>query len=368
MNIATAILFYSFVASTAILVFYYLFFFLRLKKKSPVGQTNNSGGISVIISSKNDSDNLEKNLPFILEQNYDNFEVIVVNDGADEQTDQVLFELKQNHPNLHVTHITDSQKTYSGKKLPLTLGIKKAANTQLILTDADCCPKSKNWLRSISDHFNKDIVIGYSPYTKEKGLLNMLIRYDATQIGQQYLSFAMAGFPYMGVGRNLGYNKDFFFKVGGFRNQYHIPAGDDDLFVNKFITKNNFSVVTIEDSFMYSEPSKNWRMWWKQKRRHLSTANNYKLETKMLLGFYHLSQITFYLSLILLLVNRIALPIVLGIYFGKTIIQLLISSSGFKKLKGSDLLALSPIYEPLLLLMSILVTFSLRFSNKIKWR
>jgi len=368
MNTATAILFYSFIASTAILIFYYLYFFLKLGKYESDGSANKNIPLSVIICSKNDGHHLEKNLPIILTQDYPEYEVVVVNDGADESTDKILFDLQQQHPHLKMPHITDDQKTFSGKKLPLTLGIKKAQHNHLVFTDADCHPSSNNWLREIAQNFDKRFVIGFSPYEKNGGLLNKLIRFDATQVGVQYLSFAMAGVPYMGVGRNLAYTKDSFFGDGGFRSQYHIPSGDDDLFVNKFVTNDNFRLAISEDSFVTSIPDTEWRSWWRQKRRHLSTATHYQMKTKLLLGLYHSAQFIFYLTLCLLLINQIALIIVLSILLGKTIIQLLISSPAFKKLKGSDLLALSPIYEPLLLIMGVLVTFSLRFSNKIKWK
>jgi len=368
MNIATAILFYSFVCSCVVLITYYLYFFIRIGRTKKSGYTDALPPISVVISARNEGANLAKNIPLILEQDYPEFEVVVVNDDSSDNTDDIIHKLMNNHSNLEITHINSTQKTFSGKKLPLTLGIKKAKYDRLIFTDADCYPESKSWLKEMASAYDREFVIGYSPYAKSKGLLNKIIRYDATQIGILYLSFAMAGKPYMGVGRNLGYSKTKFFEVGGFRTQYHIPSGDDDLFVNQFVKKDNYRVIFTKDSFMTSFPNSTWKGWWKQKRRHLSTANNYKLGSKLLLGIYHTAQIIFFISLILLLVNQISLKVVLSLFLGKTIIQLLISSPAYSKLKGRDLLALSPIYEPILLIFGILVTVSLRFSKNIKWK
>jgi len=368
MNIATAILFYSFITSCVVLLFYYINFFLKLSKESQQKTEGNLPPISIVIAARNESKNLTKNIPIFLTQDYPDFEVVVVNDDSKDNTDEIMHAMMKEHDNLEVTHINSTQKTFSGKKLPLTLGIKKAKYERIIFTDADCFPKSNQWLKTMARSYDKDFVIGYSPYAKTKGLLNSIIRFDAVQIGLQYLSFAKAGLPYMGVGRNLGYRKEKFFSVGGFRSQYHIPSGDDDLFVNQFIKKDNYRIEYDQASFIYSEPNRTWPGWWKQKRRHLSTANYYKFSTKFLLGTYHLAQIVFYLSLILLLVNHISIIVVLSLFLGKTIIQLLISSRAFPKLEGRDLVALIPIYEPVLLILGILVTVSLRFSKNIKWK
>jgi hypothetical protein len=82
-----------------------------------------------------------------------------------------------------------------------------------------------------------EIVIGYGAYNKRPGLLNKIIRFETFHSALQYLSFALAGTPYMGVGRNLSYKKDVFLRNKGFSSINHIPGGDDDLFINKVANK-----------------------------------------------------------------------------------------------------------------------------------
>lgn len=367
MNLATSILFYTYLASAAVLVIYYLVFFSKLLKRKDESPRK-SEPISVVIAARNEGENLKENLPKILEQDYPNFEVVVINDSSFDITETVIYDLQLQYPHLKMTNIEESQKTFSGKKLPLTLGFKKAEHNNLLLTDADCYPLSNQWLKRMSSGYDKDFVIGYSPYRKSKGILNQLIRLDNTFSGQMYISMALSGQAYMGVGRNLGYKKDWFFQQGGFRSQYHIPSGDDDLLVNKFVKKDNYSVVLSEESMTETPTKKSLSEWYKQKRRHLSTSTHYKSKTKFLLGLYHSAQVLFYLCLILLMINKIALWWGLGAFATKTIIQLLISSKGFKKLKAGDLVALIPIYEPILLTLAGVVTLSLRFSKNIKWK
>jgi hypothetical protein len=100
------------------------------------------------------------------------------------------------------------------------------------------------------------------------------------------MSYALAGTPYMGVGRNLAYKKNVFFRNKGFSNINYIPSGDDDLFINKVANKKNTAIVVDKDAFTLSDPKKTWRDWKRQKNRHYSTGKFYKSSHKFLLGLY----------------------------------------------------------------------------------
>src|SRR5690606_33778770 len=122
-----------------------------------------------------------------------------------------------------------------GKKYGLTLGIKAASHEWILLTDADCRPNSRRWIRSMSRYFDEDtqFVLGFSPYRATAGLLNLFIRFETMLTAIQYFSFGWLGNPYMGVGRNLAYRKSKFLEEKGFNNFLHVTGGDDDLFVNQ---------------------------------------------------------------------------------------------------------------------------------------
>src|SRR6185436_19414615 len=123
---------------------------------------------------------------------------------------------------------------------------------------------------------NVEIVLGYGAYHKTKGLLNKLIRFETFHTALQYLSYALAGVPYMGVGRNLSYKKDLFLRNKGFASINHVPSGDDDLFINKVATKKNTKVLIDRDAITRSIPKTTWGAWLRQKARHYTTARYYK--------------------------------------------------------------------------------------------
>jgi hypothetical protein len=87
----------------------------------------------------------------------------------------------------------------------------------------------------------------------------------------------------MGVGRNLAYHKDLFFKIGGFKSHYSLASGDDDLFVNQVANARNTIAIATPESQTISLPKETWGAWFTQKRRHFSTSGMYKASHKLML-------------------------------------------------------------------------------------
>jgi hypothetical protein len=191
----------------------------------------------------------------------------------------------------------------------------------------------------MQDGFREDteIVLGYGSYFKRPGLLNKLIRFETFHTALQYLSYALAGMPYMGVGRNLSYKKDLFFKNKGFSALNQIPGGDDDLFINKVATKTNTAIVIDEEAHTLSEPKKKWSHWWNQKLRHYSTAKYYKPKFKFLLGLYTTIQILMWplLAASIILFHTWWIP--LAVFGFRAIIQGFILYKSMRKLNEGDL-------------------------------
>jgi glycosyltransferase involved in cell wall biosynthesis len=289
--------------SFVLIQFLYVFFIHRkfaFYQETPVSTDLKMPPVSIIIAARNESDNLYENLPSILCQNYPEFEVIVVNNQSIDDSSWLLTAFCQQFPNLRVVELGRNKHLRPGKKLPITLAIKAAKYEHFVLTDADCKPTSSNWLRLIASKFNdqKQIVIGYAPFTKSKGIINKIIRFDTAWIGVSYLSMAMAKLPYMGVGRNMAYTKSVFNSVNGFKSHYSIPSGDDDLFIQEAAKKNNYTIQIDADSHCYSPASTSWSRWVYQKSRHYSTSSRYKKFKKFLLGIYPLTLILMWTSVI----------------------------------------------------------------------
>lgn len=293
------IIFCAFVFTLLVQLFYYLFFYSRVTlKRKPAEQKSETGlpPVSVVICARDEELNLKAFLPSVLEQDYPNYEVIVVNDCSTDDTDIVLDLFSKKYEHLRVTTIKQDEKFTHGKKLALTVGIKAAKHDWLLLTDADCKAVSNKWLSTMASNFtdNCEIVLGYGGYFPQKGFLNMLIRYDAFFVALQYLSFALAGKPFMGVGRNLAYRKELFFRNKGFASHSHIFSGDDDLFVHQAATRSNTCVEFRHESHTLSNPKETLKAWFKQKRRHFTTGPHYRAGIKLILAIEPFSRILFW--------------------------------------------------------------------------
>lgn len=286
------------IVSAAIQLLYYLFFYIRIafvKRKKKLQSA--PFPVSVIICAKNEEYNLKKNLRLVLEQNYPEFEVVVVNDCSQDDTDFYVTHLQRDYPHLRYTKIHEDPKFKHNKKLAVTIGIKAAKYDVFAFIDADCYPASQNWLFDMCAEFtnNKSIVLGYGAYEMSSGLLDKLVRYDTYSIALQYLSFAHAGIPYMGVGRNLAYSRSAYLHSSRFTNHSHIQSGDDDLFIAEVARGENTAICLESSSFTYSEQVTTFREWCVQKRRHLTTSVRYSLLHRFLLILEPLSRLLFYI-------------------------------------------------------------------------
>ncbi len=365
------ILFCAFVLVIIDQLYYYWFVFAKLAfYEMPKGKQN-KGAVSVVICAKNEYSNLKKNLPQILDQDYPDFEVIVVNDASDDYTHELLEDMDREYPHLKIVNIRENLNFFSGKKFALSIGIKSAKNDLLLLTDADCYPNSKHWISKMAEPFTSkkvEIVLGYGPYEKKSGLLNTLIRFDTVHVAMQYFSFALKRKTYMGVGRNLAYRKSLFLKSKGFIAHYKLMSGDDDLFINSVSTKTNTRIQIHPDSYTYSEPETTYGKWVNQKRRHLSTAKYYKPKFKLLLGKYAFSQILMYGFFVILLISNYFVLLVLGLLLIRFISQFIIMKKCMNHLKEHNLLLFSPILELMLFLNHFLLSASNVISKQNKWK
>ena len=349
-------------------LFYYLFFYIRIAKKPEINP-NHLPPTSVIICARNEEENLKKHLPSILNQNYPQYEVIVVNDASEDDSVWVLEGLAKQYPHLKVSTIKKEEKFNHNKKLAVTIGIKAATYEHLLFTDADCETISPEWIRQMMQTYKPqtEIVLGYGGYTKTKGFLNKLIRFDSLFIAMQYFGFAKAGIPYMGVGRNLSYKKSLFFKNKGFANHASLQSGDDDLFVNETATKQNTEINT--SAHTRSEAKKSFSLWILQKKRHQSTFKRYKKSHQFLLSLEPISRVLFYLLIpALLIIDLKTYPIVVAVFIVRLIILVLTYYFSTKTLKEQDLLLLSPLFDIVYLFIDLIIKLSRNPHQQNKWK
>ncbi|HNQ27849.1 MAG TPA: glycosyltransferase [Aquaticitalea sp.] len=352
------------------IVFYCIVFGAFAYSKTESGDASLKS-VSVLICAKNEAKNLKKNLPFIIEQDYPKYEIVLINDGSTDDTLSVMEDFKQQHQNIKIVNVKSIEAFWGNKKYALTLGIKAATHEQLLFTDADCKPVSNQWIKEMAGHFSdgRSIVLGYGAYKKKpKSFLNKLIRYETLLTAIQYFSLARIGDPYMAVGRNLAYTKSAFFEARGFMFHMNIKSGDDDLFVNQTGNSNNTAICTTKNSFTESSPKKTYSDWILQKRRHISTAKHYKMKHKVILTIFFMSQFLFYTLAVTLLSFLFFWELLIGLIILRYILVGITLFLASKKLNEKDLMVLFPFLELFLVIAQLSIFIKNLHSTPSHWK
>lgn len=332
--------------------------------------------VSVIICAKNEEENIKNFLPLVLEQDYPEYEVIVVNDGSTDDTEQTLVNLQKLYPHLYLTNIPEQTRIISHKKLAVTIGVKAAKNEILIFTDADCRPWTSHWIENIVRTYTPDTqyVLGYGAYYTTKHPISRLISYDTLTIAIQYMGLAILHKPYMAVGRNMSYRKSAFLKNKGFAGQLHIPSGDDDLLINHFATKTNTAVNSTLETKTISLPKQSFSDWYYQKLRHLSASAAYTTRSKSIISVEPIARGLFWLSTLILLTCFHTQPYIIPAVAAALILKLTIQSiiinhiaNYYKEPKFNPLtITILDIFLPLVTLY--IGTIGRLFTKQIRWK
>lgn len=338
----------------------YIRYIILAASSAPKTNDVNFQPLSVVICARNEDNNLKEMLPKVCEQDYNEFEVIVVNDCSEDETVIVLAEMEKKYTNLRHTNIDPDRKFMHGKKLAITIGVKSAKFEHIVFIDADCQPESNQWLKQIAASYtnNTEIVLGYGGYKQRKGLLDKLIRFDTLSIAMNYLGLALTRHPYMGVGRNMSYTKSLFLNSKGFQSHYNIISGDDDLFVNEHGTRKNTKVVATKESKTTSYQPETFVKWFKQKSRHITTWPCYRFGSKVLLAIDSIGKFLFFASIVILIWPLQMYEYALAGFGFRFLVQMITYKINMCKFGEKGFWLFIPIFELIMPLFYAAVSFS----------
>lgn len=363
------ILFVCLLGAAAVLLFFHGVIFSRLAFRKAGVEPDRSLPVSVVICARNEARSLEELIPILMDQDHAEFEVVVVNDRSEDDTAEILQWIKPRFERLRIVTIQADEKFSYGKKIALGVGIRAAKHPRVLLTDADCRPPGRDWISCMCAGFasGKQIVIGHSPCGPGAGLTALLERYDGMSKAMQYVSFALAGFPYMGVGRNLGYTTELFYASRKPKNHHHLMSGDDDLFINEVARARNTTAVIDPRSHMTTRPTTDLLTWWMRKRRHYTTARYYRFGHQVLLTLLPLARLVFWLSVVWLAVIGRMREALLGVGAELVLFQP-VTIAAFTKLKAGSIKWFALPLEWTFLLLDPVIYVSTLISKPRRWK
>ncbi|MCI4670656.1 MAG: glycosyltransferase [Bacteroidia bacterium] len=332
-----------FIAGLASLVYLTLLFCLKIgvnklgqsTDPEPVGEI----AVSIIIAARNEASNLSKFLPSILTQDYGAYEVLIVLDRCSDNSLEIVKHFAATYPQLRFIEIRELSGDWSGKKFAIKEGIAAARHQNLLFTDADCEAQAE-WVSRMATSFKQgnQIVLGVGKYFKDKGFLNLFVRFETFYVAFQYLGWAGLGKAYMGVGRNLAYSKEVFEKNKGFSGFRDSLSGDDDLFINAYAKYHELGAVLDERAFTYSVAKKSWKEWFEQKNRHLSASHKYSWKSRLRLGIFHLSHMISYIGVFLAMMIGVPMTLTLSLLIGRIGISLYILKKEIRQFGDKEIL------------------------------
>jgi glycosyltransferase involved in cell wall biosynthesis len=359
----------SFAVVTLVQLIYFWLLFVRLAFYKKAFEETEEKPVSLVIIANNQYRDVNENLAAFLEQAHRRYEVVLVVDNSEDGTMELMDEFTKKYPHLRIVELTQSLNWFSGRKFPLSLGIKSAYSDLILLTNIDCRPASEQWITEMAAAMQprKEIVLGYSSW-RTKSKINKWLRFTAFYDALLYLSMALNGIPFKGIGRNLSYTRELFYRHKGFSAHYTISAGDDELFVNKTATRRNVSVQISPGSRIDQVRPYSFRRWLISERNRLGIRRYFKAGHRLLIETYNLSLFLFFALLATLLILKAPWISVAAIFALRFISQLIIFGLIQKRLHEKSLLLLSPIFEIFLMFIDFFIRLHLLFSRQRKWQ
>jgi peptidoglycan-N-acetylglucosamine deacetylase len=290
--------------------------------------------VSIIVPCYNEAVTLENCVKGLLNQSYKNIEILIVNDGSTDNTEEVAKNLS-----LMDDRIKLFNKTNGGKAGALNYGIDKSRGSVIVSMDADSI-FLENTVERLVYSFTDDRIGGVSGNVKVGNRKSFIGRQQAieyiTGLNLQRRTFAQLGCPQVISGAIGAFRREALIEIGGYSEDTIV----EDMDITISLIKAGYSVEFNGDAIAYTEAPESIRSFYKQRlrwtfggfqvlKKHSNMLFNHKYGTMGMIGLpYFLlfpwMDVIISILFILAIINAIVMQsfIALLIFFaGMAIIQ-----------------------------------------------
>jgi cellulose synthase/poly-beta-1,6-N-acetylglucosamine synthase-like glycosyltransferase len=268
--------------------------------------------VSVIVAARNEQAHMKGLLDSLVQQEYPEFEIIIVNDRSSDMTSMIVEQFQHRHSNVRRIDITSQSQDMPSKKHALARGIADSKGEILMFTDADCLPPI-TWISAMVQGFERHVglVAGYSPYslsphppnhrrTLLASLFYNFVQYEEFKGATWSAASIGLNRGWLCTGRSLAYRRAVYDEVGGFEDIKHSVSGDDDLFLQMVRQKTIWQMryATAPGSYVPTYPPDSLLAFVEQRKRHFSAGKYFSLPMKLFLLFFHSANLILLLSLL----------------------------------------------------------------------
>jgi len=246
------------------------------EKKQPKKQ------FSVAIPFRNEAENLPDLLNSILNINYPKelFEILLVNDESTDGSTKIITQFKEENPAIQLYLLDNNRHTNSPKKDAISTAIKQAKFDWILTTDADCILPT-TWLNSFNSFIlEKDPYMVVAPVSLQsnKSFLDQFQLIDFLSMQGSTIGGFGINKAFMANGANLGYKKEIFNELNGFKNNSQIASGDDVFLLEDFLklAPKKVTFLKTPEALVITKPVANWKELINQRRRWAAKSQHFK--------------------------------------------------------------------------------------------
>ncbi len=284
--------------------------------------------VTVIIPARNESENIFDCIHSILKQDYPSelLEIIIIDDFSDDDTAQIVRSIKDERIQLIQLENESIEIVNSYKKKAIEIAISKSKGDFILTTDADCIVP-EHWLQLMVSFYQKN---------QYKFIAAPVVFYDESNALEKFQSLDFMGmmgvsgagvegrFMNMCNGANLGYEKNAFYEVDGFKGIDHLASGDDMLLMQKMSKKypNGVGYLKNKDVAVKTKAKSTLFSFYKQRIRWASKSGAYpEKKITLILGIVFLLSLYLLIGIPILFIYPQSIVIFSIIFFTKMIVD-----------------------------------------------
>lgn len=254
LNISDMWVFGAFLFLLAIRFIYAVFLPLRvLLKAKRIDGTKDAEAFSLLLTFRNQEDNLKNYLAPMLENCGEEKEFVAVDDYSQDNSFQVLGILRSKFKNLKVSSL--SQETRYSKKIAQNIAIKGAKHEWLMNLPVPVSVDSLDVISQIqrATGQGKNMVVGYLTVQREKKFFNLVYRIESFYQQLRSACGIASGFPFLYHENNVAFRKEKYFDSAGYGKHIMEPYVNLELILNSFIRSNTTNVLFSKNAVMLEE-------------------------------------------------------------------------------------------------------------------
>lgn len=341
-------------------------FILSAKKKD---RQSDFPPVSIIVPSRNYEENLKELIPTLLEQDYPDFEVVVVDDCSFDGTEWYLSELKLQYSKLKTSRII--QETDFPNALAITIGIRAASKEWMIFLNPLCRVSGKDWLKSFASelHPKTEAAFGFVKYANTKGSMQKFVRYENFDSFILYGSARYLGLPMPVSDMNIAYKREQFLNRRGFAAVLDSPFSENELYMNKIASRRNSVYLLNPSSVVTYDGDTDWYDGMNFKKKQLLLKRKFTFGQSVYLWIYIISRIVFDLSMVALLIISPWRIWVAAVWLFKIVHELVWGIVAMKRLGEKKLFPGLVFFRSIIPLVNGIISLNQLFTgHKRKWK